>query len=459
LVVLGTFLRFWALDRQSLWNDEMFSLSRASASVAELRANITDDGHPPLHAVQLMGWARLVGDSVGALRANSALWGSLSLALVAVLVFQTGGDLFCAVVAVGLFALSPLAIGYAQEIRPYALGTTSVCLFAALLLDFLKRGPRSRRGILLALAGIAACFTHYWATMSVFALLCGAWTNARNTETGRRLIWIGIACGAALLCWLPVLLAQIRLTGATNAFWANPPGLKNAVLTFLTYTQLSFRFASNTFVLTSRPVTIAAAVVCYLGAVGVGLWKGPSLLRWWLLLGLGLPFALSFWKPHLYVSYRYTYIVYPAFVLLVAHGLQAIRVRVVQVGMAAFLLVLTASGTHAYFTRWEKANPMSVARYVGERATTRTAVVRPAYFAKLFDFYYRGAGQVIDEDTLDSTAARRAVADRPMIFVAFDVPSDPVGDALLAERRVLSAHAFSGHSHLGVHVYELEKMN
>jgi hypothetical protein len=45
---------------------------------------------------------------------------------------------------------------------------------------------------------------------------------------------------------------------------------------------------------------------------------------------------------------------------------------------------------------------------------------------------------------------------RHVIFLAFDVVSDPVGEALLKEFHQTSATLFPGLAHLGITVYELE---
>jgi uncharacterized membrane protein len=455
VLTFGIFLRFHQLSRQSLWNDEMYSLSTARAPLSELKNNVANDGHPPVHALQLIACERLFGDSVGRLRANSALWGSLTLVLLALLVVRTGGDLFCVFLTVGLFGLSPLAIGYAQELRPYALSAALVCGCALILAGFLKSGSTRGGTAWFAVVGVATCLSHYWAAFSVFALLFGAWIGSKDSATRRRLVGVAALCLFVLVCWLPVLVHQISATSATNAFWMSPPGFKNLALTFLAYTEVYFRFASNTFVLTHNLVLAGAVGACYAVALGMGLWKGPSLIRYWFALGIATPFVLSFWKPHLYVAYRYPFIVYPAFVLTTAYGLQAIRLTAVRWGLALVLLVSSAAGTKIYFSSWEKANPKSVAEYVARRASPDTVIVRPAYFSKLFGYYYRGSGRITDENTLDSPAARLDISNRPTIFLSFDVPSDPVGDALIRARVILSRRYFPGHSRLGITVYEL----
>jgi len=51
---------------------------------------------------------------------------------------------------------------------------------------------------------------------------------------------------------------------------------------------------------------------------------------------------------------------------------------------------------------------------------------------------------------------RVALKGKNVIFVAFDVPADPIGDAFLADYKVLSARYFPGLAHLGITVYELK---
>src|SRR5690349_13915051 len=121
ILFLGTALRFHALARQSLWDDEMSSLKMTSLSASQALEGLKgNDLHPPLYFLQLRIWKHLVGSSLAALRANSALWGSCSLWLLFLLAKRLQGPSF-GLLAVSLMTLAPFHLAYSQELRPYAL--------------------------------------------------------------------------------------------------------------------------------------------------------------------------------------------------------------------------------------------------------------------------------------------------------------------------------------------------
>src|SRR5258706_14000459 len=75
---------------------------------------------PPLYFLQLKIWRALGMRSLVKLRANSALWGSLSLVLI-YLVSRLYGGATAGLLSVALLSLSPFHLAYSQEMRPYAL--------------------------------------------------------------------------------------------------------------------------------------------------------------------------------------------------------------------------------------------------------------------------------------------------------------------------------------------------
>jgi mannosyltransferase len=89
----GIFLRFHALDRQSLWDDEMSTIHTISTPAGGLLHRFaTYETHPPLYFLQLRVWWGLDLRSLVKLRANSAFWGSLSLFLAYLIGRRYGGE-------------------------------------------------------------------------------------------------------------------------------------------------------------------------------------------------------------------------------------------------------------------------------------------------------------------------------------------------------------------------------
>jgi len=135
-------LRLWHLDDQSIWYDEGWSIHLAQLSPRQALALIASPGHthPPGYYALLMGWVRIFGDSVFAVRGFSVALGVANV----VLLYLLGRDLFgkpTGLIAAALLAVSPAHIVYSQETRMYALLMTCV---TALALCYWRLGERQR---------------------------------------------------------------------------------------------------------------------------------------------------------------------------------------------------------------------------------------------------------------------------------------------------------------------------
>src|SRR6476620_1604729 len=83
IVLLGLFLRLYRLDYQSLWDDEVFSLSVSRLSIKQMHPILVADVvHPPLHYYMLHAWSKLVGSAPFQARLLSAIFGTLAIAVV-----------------------------------------------------------------------------------------------------------------------------------------------------------------------------------------------------------------------------------------------------------------------------------------------------------------------------------------------------------------------------------------
>jgi len=146
ILLLATFLRFYNLDAQSLWNDEGNSARLSERSIQLILEGTASDIHPPLYYLLLRGWRELVGDSEFGLRSLSAFAGLLVVAGTVALgkaTFQRRGAeahrdkrfVWTAVLlAAFITAVSPPLIYYSQEARMYALLALEATLSTLFLL-------------------------------------------------------------------------------------------------------------------------------------------------------------------------------------------------------------------------------------------------------------------------------------------------------------------------------------
>src|SRR5688572_23670497 len=188
VLTLGTLLRFIGLTRESLWNDELSTMSRLlpgplSESYWEM---IAKDCHPPGYLLFMSAWTSVFGNSELALRAPSALAGSAT----PLAVFFLGQKCFgrsAGVSAAMLCAVSPMLVRFSQEARSYAIVTLLTTVFAHQLLTLLSfdnapaHQPGVRRSRLLrvvvptSIAGALCSLVHYSGLLTVASLGAFAW--------------------------------------------------------------------------------------------------------------------------------------------------------------------------------------------------------------------------------------------------------------------------------------------
>jgi hypothetical protein len=309
---------------------------------------------------------------------------------------------------------------------------------------------------MLAVGGVLQLYSHYWGGFIWAAQMAYAWIKSRQKNQKRGILVALLLVAVLFGFWLPVFRDQLRNI-KDQGFWAPAPSPANLLKTFSAYCGVYFRFASSAFMLPLDRRILALIMILYLIMFGLGAGRRPAIAGIWLAVGLGVPFGLSYWKPPVYIWYRYPILMYPAFLLICAGGIMRIPSRAGRVVLVAWLVAIDGIGLRHYIADWDKANPQAVVSYISERAGGGDVIIRPNYFRDLFGYYFKADGRqsVVDEHLLDSGPARARLRGRRIWFVSFDVPRDEIRDALLQQFSVQSARVFPGHAHLGVTVYEL----
>src|SRR5215471_5182493 len=174
IVIMGALVRLYRLDCQSLWLDEGWQYSIASAqSLHDVLARSLDPStaHPPLSYL-IDHFFLQVHDSDFFFRLPSVLFGIGSLPLCYLLARRLASPA-AAVWAVVVLALSPLHLWYSQEARMYAQLVFLSLLSTLCLCNALERTHKTW-WVLYTLTVTAGMYTHLFMAFSVIAQ--GVWT-------------------------------------------------------------------------------------------------------------------------------------------------------------------------------------------------------------------------------------------------------------------------------------------
>lgn len=175
ILVLGIFFRFVNIDRKIYWGDETSTSSRISGyRFEEIRQRFSIDDEvgiedlqkyqrptseksvidminglaaeepqlPPLYFVMLRSWVQGLGVSVAVTRSFSAIVSLLAFPCIYWLCQELFGSPLIGWMVIGLLAISPFHVLYAQEARPYSLWTVTILLSSAVLLRAIRLGTK-----------------------------------------------------------------------------------------------------------------------------------------------------------------------------------------------------------------------------------------------------------------------------------------------------------------------------
>jgi hypothetical protein len=171
IIAIAVAVRSYNIGSQSLWTDELFS--RYYPDLFSLKflwtTGLFHENSPPLYYMALKAWMRLFGTSATAMRSLSLLASVLTLPPIYLLAVELF-DRHRALLAMLLFALLPMQIGYAQEVRTYSLLLIPIAATLLAVARILRDDVRWRTLGLYGVAAIVALYCH--ATAAFFVAAC-----------------------------------------------------------------------------------------------------------------------------------------------------------------------------------------------------------------------------------------------------------------------------------------------
>lgn len=487
LAVLGAgafALRLVRLGAQSLWIDEVLSYGWIHEIAANGLGSLLQDLHGPLHALAIWTTSR-ISTSEWWLRFPSALAGALAVPALGAL----GGALWgrkAGIAAAVALAVSPFALYYAQECRGYSFTILFAVLSLHAALRFVRQPSLRRGAVVIAseLLGIASNLNGLF-----FAIGIGLWgLLALRTRRRASVLWIAAHAVLALLL-LPYAWSvthQVRperLVGVETDFGREAPLRGHTTLHPMAVPYTAYAFAAGYSLgptleelredpaSAARPRYLPYVAVVALG-FGVpfvaGLWRvaraggaGLLLVPAAVTLGFTVWLAAANVKPY---NVRYLSVVLPAFLLLAALGLVALRrawgLRLGGLALAASLL---SCANYLFVPRYGRDDVRGAVAFVARQAGPADPVLQISLTGSLRHYYDALGPRPVHPPaaaTRSAEAARAWVAEKLQgAGTAWYLECRP--QALDPERHLLRALLEASRSmtvvpFVGIRVYRLE---
>jgi len=219
------------IDLLSLTSDECFSIYHAQMSPRLIYHHLSTGNNPPLHEWILHYWMGWFGDSAFSVRLPSAIFSSLTTALIFILGTQisagnekpekAAGSTSIGGIAALLFLASNYTTFLAHEARTYNLtlflGVLSTICFVTAI-----RSGKTKHFLVYGLIGGLLCLSHFF---GIWILLAQGsfWlkTNWRNPNALKKMGWAVLGFGIAFGWYVPNLWYRF-VDSASQGTWVNP---------------------------------------------------------------------------------------------------------------------------------------------------------------------------------------------------------------------------------------------
>ncbi len=457
ILLLAALLRFYRLDYQSLWFDELMSWVRSSlGTLKEVSRHGAERNWPPGYFFLLHYIINLIGDSAFILRFPSALVGVMGVAAI----YTLGKRLYDAmtgVVAAALLTVMWPPMFYSQEARAYSFiiffGIVST-FFWHRMLTRLDRGDALPVWDVVAYAGsaIALAYLHYFGVLFVF--LQGVAAGLHLLRRPRRLLKITGVYLAVAVGYVPQIAALFDSAGRASG-WIKPPPIYP--ITLLATTAYFFNYQAVASGI-AMALILTGGIFAIVNRVKNRESVRPSVLDSnWLLLSwlISLP-TIIYLRSVVYSPvylYRYALLSAPAAYLLLARALVKLPggkpVRIVApVGVTAFYLGNLIFGLNYYSVPVKTQIREAVGYVTSNPQMSEDALVIGDHNGETLDYYFEKLGgeprvDMVARDKNDIPSIASFIAERqpPTVwYVAVHEAPDEDIVAYLTEHMTLVEH-------------------
>ncbi len=318
---------------------------------------------------------------------------------------------------------------------------------------------------------MALLYTHHWGVFVVAGQVAAVVLRVvHHRPPVKHLIFLFLLIVCAYIPGLVILRHQDVSTPAGVWFWVVKPDLATVYHVCTAYAGTYFAMATAVFSLPAVFRITGAAALVILVLMGVLRSARPDPMRYYLFLFIvtpGVPFILAFFKPEIFLWYRYTVIPLPLLFIAAAGivsyhadnatgppGAKRFVLPLLTSGPAvACIIVLICcgvAGTYTYF-HWEKSNVRSVAEYA-DSVTHRyrvLALIRPGNIAPNLHYYYHGSVPEYDEAYLNTPLGNVIDTIGSFTYISLDVPNE-IRDYFDAHFDRIVERTFPGEAHMGL---------
>lgn len=378
ILLLGAILRFYHIDFQSIWLDEIHTMneSNPNTKISELyNAIMAGEQMPPLYFYLLYFVFKVFGYTTLVARLFSAVLGVITIFAF----YKFSKELFnkkVALIASFLLSINSFHLYYSQEARPYIL----LLLFSILsfygLVRYIKINNFKNAFIFGFCSGLMI-LSHFFGLFvflsQLFVLLFFFLISEKNNmlDYFKKSLF---SCIIVLILFIPALKIFIKVT-KIKEFWIPAPTVDAYTLIFKEF------FGNSEMVLSMLLIFILSYFIklsnikevkkYYIEIIENKMLFSFIILAPWISLVLLIPLVRSYLSVPMIIS-RYFIVILPAILLIISVGIVQFKNKIIQFGFISLLFVFTMSDVvfvKKYYTQSNKSQFREVSKFILSNAT------------------------------------------------------------------------------------------
>ncbi len=212
IIIFGSFLRFYKIEKESLWNDELASWERSNQdSLNKVLSLARSDVHPPGYQILLYFVIGFLGDSEFWLRFPSAIAGIVSILFI----YLIGRKIYSeweGLISAALMAILWFPIYYSQEARAYSFlllfSMLSFYFWIIVLEEFRKGEIDLINSFFFVLFSTITCYLHYFGLLFVVLQSIGTFLMFFRRKKILTFLFLYTIILILYIPWIPSMLEQ-----------------------------------------------------------------------------------------------------------------------------------------------------------------------------------------------------------------------------------------------------------
>lgn len=383
ILFVAAVLRFFHVDYQSVWLDEIHTLNEANPNLSlsgVYDAILGADPHPPLYFIILNFVFKIFGYTTFVARMFSAVVGVAGIAGI----YFLGKELFNT--KVGIYASFLLAVNYfhlfySQEARMYSLLFLTTTFSFYYLARFIKL-PTLKSALIYGIFSTLMIYCHFFALftlISQYLILLFFVINPHKTTRKKFFFYSAIAGITSLILYLPVW-GIFQKAAERTTIWITMPTLDVyteifkeffgqaelviffvIILVVIFFIQLSKETETNRKINPYEDHLVFSFLILFV-------WTSITLLIPLIRTYTALPMLIS----------RYFINLLPALILIIAIAVSYIRHEIVRYGILIFIFVFSLTDiiiVKKYYSKVDKEQFREVSQFIVDNNSNHDPVV------------------------------------------------------------------------------------